>query len=261
MVEQIPLKDKVRGSRPRGRTGPVAELVYAHDLKSCPVRGEGPIPSWPTKNQCYNSNMSHTRLDQLSDGIFAIVMTILVFDLRVPEIFGVATNASLWLEVKALLPLFLSYLLSFALLFTYWRAHHFFISIYAKNVDTMLTNINALFFMLISLIPFSASFLGRYNENEISVVIFGIHIILIGLSLFWMRSYVLYSEHIKNPEISRHEIRGSTIRTMVPVVFALIAIALAFKDIKISLAIFTLAVLFNLSSTSTRLVEKIFRLL
>ena len=209
---------------------------------------------------CYNKFMSHTRLDQLSDGIFAIVMTVLVFELQVPNVIGHINNAVLWVEVEKLLPLFLSYILSFALLFTYWRAHHFFISIYAKNVDPMLTNINALFFMLVSLIPFSASFLGRYNENEISVVIFGVHIILIGLSLFWMRSYVLYSEHIKNPEISHREIRGSTVRTLVPVVFAVIAIFLAYKNIKISLAIFGLAVLFNLSSTSTRLFEKIFKL-
>ncbi len=204
--------------------------------------------------------MSHTRLDQLSDGIFAIVMTILVFEIRVPEIFGPISNAALWLELKSLLPLFLTYFLSFALLFTYWRGHHFFISVYAKNVDTVLTNINAIFFMLISLVPFSASFLGRYPDNEISVVIFGIHIILIGLSLFWMRSYVLYSEHIKNPTISTHEIRGSTIRTLLPAVFSLLAIAIAFKDINISLVIFTLAVLFNLSSTSTRMIEKIFNL-
>ena len=208
----------------------------------------------------YNwGNMSHTRLDQLSDGIFAIVMTILVFEIRVPEIFGTYSNLGLWNEVKDLLPTFLSYVLSFALLFTYWRAHHFFISIYAKNVDLMLTNINALFFMLVSLIPFSASFLGKYSENEISVAIFGAHIILIGLSLYWMRSYVLYSDHIKNPEISHREIRGSTIRTLMPVVFAAIAIPLSFVSIKISLAAFTLAVIFNLSSASTRLFERIFR--
>src|SRR3989344_3222672 len=101
--------------------------------------------------------MSHTRLDQLSDGIFAIVMTILVFEIKVPEIWGPIDNSGLWTEIKLLLPLFLSYVLSFALLFTYWRAHHFFISIYAKNVDSVLTNINALFFMLVSLVPFSSS--------------------------------------------------------------------------------------------------------
>lgn len=203
--------------------------------------------------------MSHTRLDQLSDGIFAIVMTILVFEIRVPEIYSAHTNLVLWNEITALLPIFLTYLLSFTLLFTYWRAHHFFISIYAKNVDQMLTNINALFFMLISLIPFSASFLGKYSENEISVAIFGTHIILIGLSLYWMRSYVLYSDHIKNPEISHREIRGSTIRTLVPVIFAAMAIPFSFVNINISMAVFTMAVLFNLSSASTKLFEKIFK--
>jgi len=203
--------------------------------------------------------MNHTRLDQLSDGIFAIVMTILVFDIKVPAIWGPISNMNLWLEIGKLLPVLLSYVLSFALLFTYWRAHHFFVSIYAKNVDSMLTNINALFFMLISLIPFSASILGQYDKNELSIIIFGTHTILIGLTLYWMRRYVLYSEHIKNPEITKREIRGSTIRTLVPVFFALVAIPLCFWSINISLLLFTLAVIFNLSSYSTQLFENILK--
>ena len=201
--------------------------------------------------------MSHTRLDQLSDGIFAIVMTILVFQIRLPEIWGPINNVDLWAQLIKLLPLLLSYALSFTLLFTYWRAHHFFISIYAKNVDSMLININALFFLLISLIPFSASVLGQFSNNELSIVIFGVNIILIGLCLYWMRNYVIYSPHIQNPEISKHEIRGSTVRTLAPVVFAIIAIPLCFYNIILSLILFTLAVLFNLSSYSTELFEKI----
>ncbi|HBA45610.1 hypothetical protein A2W67_00830 [Candidatus Nomurabacteria bacterium RIFCSPLOWO2_02_40_28] len=205
--------------------------------------------------------MSHARLDQLSDGIFAIVMTILVFEIKVPTIWGPIDNTGLWLEIKMLLPLFLSYILSFALLFTYWRAHHFFISVYAKNIDSKLTNINAFFFMLVSLIPFSASILGQFSRNELSVIIFGIHIILIGLTLYWMRSYVLYSPHIQNPEITKREIHGSTVRTLVPVVFALIAIPLCFYSIELSLFLFTMAVIFNLSSYSTHLFEGTFKML
>lgn len=204
--------------------------------------------------------MSHSRLDQLSDGIFAIVMTILVFEIHFPALSAAATNREVWLALQSIVSPLLSYVLSFTLLFTYWRAHHFFVSIYAKNVDLKLTNINALFFMLISLIPFSASLLGTYSALEISVAVFGVHIILVGLTLYWMRRYVLYSEHIKNPAISQHEIMGSTIRTLVPVVFAVIAIALSFVSVNLSLAVFTLAVLFNLSSTSSRMFEKIFRL-
>ncbi len=201
--------------------------------------------------------MNHARLDQLSDGIFAIVMTVLVFQIELPPIWGPIDNAGLWNEIEKLLPLLLSYILSFALLFTYWRAHHFFISVYAKNVDSKLININAIFLMFISLVPFSASILGQFSENELSVIIFGTHIILIGLCLYWMRRYVIYSEHIQNPEISKHEIRGSTVRTIVPVLFALIAIPLSFVSVKLSLTLFTLAVIFNLSSYSTKLFEKI----
>jgi uncharacterized membrane protein len=203
--------------------------------------------------------MKHTRLDELSDGIFAIVMTLLVFEIRVPSFFTDPSNQELWYELTKLLPAFSSYILSFALLFTYWRAHHFFISIYAKNIDSKLANINALFFMLISLVPFSTNLLGKFSQNEIAVTIFGIHIILIGLTLYWMRKYVLYSDTIKNPEISAREIHWSTIRTLVPVVFALIAIPLSFLSPKFSLTLFTLAVLFNLSSWSTRAVERLFR--
>lgn len=205
--------------------------------------------------------MNHTRLEQLSDGIFAIVMTVLVFQIKLPDIWGPINNSGLWTEIEKLLPLLLSYILSFALLFTYWRAHHFFISVYAKNIDSRLTNINALFFMLISLIPFSASILGVFSNNELSIAIFGVHIILIGLTLYWMRRYVLYSEHIKNPEITKKEIRRGTIRTMAPVVFALFAILLSFLSIKFSLILFTLAVIFNLSSYSTQLFEKMIKTL
>jgi uncharacterized membrane protein len=125
----------------------------------------------------------------------------------------------------------------------------------------MLTNINALFFMLVSLIPFSASLLGQFNKNELAVVIFGIHTILIGLTMYWMRRYVLFSPHIQNPEITKREIRGSTIRTLVPVFFALFAIPISFLSVNLSLTLLTLAVIFNLSSYSTRLFENVLKTL
>lgn len=203
--------------------------------------------------------MKHTRIDQLSDGIFAIVMTVLVFEINIPEWFVPLSNAELWTELQTLTPRIISYILSFALLFTYWRAHHFFVSIYAKNVDHGLSNINAIFFLLIAPLPFSASLLGRFSENELAIAVFGAHIILIGLVLYWMRRYVIYSDTIKNPEIPAREIKGSTVRTLVPVVCALVAIPLSFIDTTFSIALFTLAVIFNLTRWSTRLFEKIFK--
>ena len=204
-------------------------------------------------------DMKPTRLEQLSDGIFAIVMTIIVFEIKVPPMVAPVSNMDLWIAIKSLAPALASYALSFALLFTYWRAHHFFVSIYAKNIDTKLTNINALFFMLIALVPFSASLLGRFYQNELAIAIFGLHIILIGLTLYWMRNYVFYSEHIKNPEITPREIHGSTIRTLVPIIFSIIAIMLSFFSWELSLSLLTLAVIFNLFSSSTKIFEKLLK--
>jgi uncharacterized membrane protein len=93
-------------------------------------------------------------------GIFAIVMTILVFEIRVPELQSNATSWDIALALRNATPLFLSYMLSFAVLFTYWRAHHFITSVYAKNIDIRLTNINAVFFFFVALIPFSSHLLG-----------------------------------------------------------------------------------------------------
>ncbi|MCX6747430.1 MAG: TMEM175 family protein [Candidatus Nomurabacteria bacterium] len=204
--------------------------------------------------------MNHTRLDQLSDGIFAIVMTILVFDIKLPTYLaqlGTTSNEELWVEIETLVPAFLTYLLTFALLFTYWRAHHFFNSVYAKNIDPTLTNINGFFFMLVSLIPFSASLLGHFSTNELAISVFGVHIVLIGMCLYWMRRYVLFSPHIKNPEIPDHEIKGSTIKVLIPVIFAIIAIPLSFYSTSLSLFLFTVAVIFNLFPSSTRVFERL----
>ena len=60
--------------------------------------------------------MKQSRLDQLSDGIFAIVMTILVFEIRVPEFMGIVSEQTLIRSLIVLSPLLLSYLLSFSLL-------------------------------------------------------------------------------------------------------------------------------------------------
>ena len=206
-----------------------------------------------------NSAMQHDRLHALADGIFAIVMTLLVLELKVPHLPPWTSNAELWGELKDLFPIIGNYILSFSLLFTYWKAHHFFISVYAKNVDSRLANINTIFLMLVALIPFTSSILAEFNQNQVAIAVFGGHIILIGLTTYWMRRYVFYSPHIQNPEITVHEVRGSTIRTVIPMIFAAIAIALSFWNPTVSLAIFTLAVLFNLSHWSTKIIDRMFR--
>ncbi|MEI6553763.1 MAG: TMEM175 family protein, partial [bacterium] len=94
------------------------------------------------------THMKQQRLDGLADGIFAIVMTFLAFEIKVPVMPDFVDEATLFMALKDLLPILLSFLMSFALLFTYWRAHHYITSVYSKTLTVYLACYNALFFLL-----------------------------------------------------------------------------------------------------------------
>lgn len=196
--------------------------------------------------------MKQTRLDQLADGIFAIVMTILVFEIRVPEIPGVVDNATLYHALVALSPIFISYILGFSLLFTYWRSHHFIASILAKNIDTKFTNLNAIFFFFIGLVPFSAHLLGNYPNSEVAIIFFALDIILIGISLFRMREYAIRSTTIENMPFTKIENEHANMHIWFPIIASIIAVAVSFYSVWIAFLFFTLAILFNFSDHSTK---------
>ncbi len=190
--------------------------------------------------------MKLSRIDGLADGIFAIVMTLLIIEIRVPEFHEQITNATLWHALTELGPLCLSYILSFALLFTYWRAHCFVISI-AKNVDIKLTNYNALFLFFIGLIPFTTHLLGRYNYTQLAVLLYGLNIVLIGVSLLSTRNYIIKSDRIESITLTAKSTRHANIRLLVPVICAVLAMGLCFINTLASMLLFTLLIVFNLT--------------
>ena len=196
--------------------------------------------------------MKQTRLDQLADGIFAIVMTILVFEIRIPEYVGIASEQSLLGSLFNLFPVFLSYLLSFSLLFTYWRSHHFIESILAKNIDTRFSNLNAIFFFFIALVPFSSHFLGKYSYSKTAIIFFALNIILIGISLFIMRQYAINSKTIENASFTKVENEHANMRILFPVCAAVVAIFVTFFSTSLAILLFTIAILFNLLEKSTK---------
>lgn len=196
--------------------------------------------------------MKQSRLDQLADGIFAIVMTLLVFDIRVPDFIGSVSEQTFINSIISMYPLFLSYLLGFSLLFTYWRSHHIIASVLAKNIDVNFSNINGIFLFLVALVPFSSHFLGKYLDSKTAVVFFALNIIFIGITLFRMRRYAIKSESIETTPFTKKEDEHANMHILFPVFSALIAIAVAFYSTKIAILIFTISILFNLSKNGTK---------
>lgn len=203
--------------------------------------------------------MKHDRLHALTDGIFAIVMTLLVLELRVP-ILENHSNKTLWRALAENKAVFVSYLISFMLLFLYWRAHNFIVSTMAKNVDTNLVNLNMLFLLLIGVVPFTTHLLGAYPETQLAIIIYATNIILIGLSLVFMRSYVERSETIESDERTRDQKLNARIRVLLPMGSAILAIPLCFVSTSLAIGLILLGVGLNLLNNTAEIVRKVLRI-
>lgn len=204
--------------------------------------------------------MKQLRMEQLADGIFAIVMTLLVFEIHVPNLNGVVTATKLASAMVTNVPATLAFILSFILLFTYWRSHHFITSVFAKNIDINMTNINAIFLLFVALVPFSSSLLGRYSTNTFAIVLFSLHVIFIGLSLYRMRRYAEKSVQIETDIVTKYESNHAYVRILFPVFCAVVAIVVAYYSTTLSLFLLTIGILFNLSRRSTSYIFAFLRL-
>lgn len=140
---------------------------------------------------------SKGRLETLTDGVFAIIMTILVFNISVPELIlfteGEYATDRLSNRVADLWPDILAYIISFTTLGVYWVTHHrIFRSI--LYVNRPLIWINILFLMIIGFVPFSTTLLTQYLDQQISIFAYSFNAILAGIIV-----YALYFYAKRNP--------------------------------------------------------------
>jgi uncharacterized membrane protein len=127
------------------------------------------------------SGQSLERIQALSDGVFAVALTLLVLDLRVPV--GAAdTDGGLWEALSTLGPSFVAYLLSFTMLGTFWLAQHTFLGL-CTRADRALTWTQLGFLIVVTLLPFSASLLAEYVTVRLAVGVYWLNLVLLGVGL------------------------------------------------------------------------------
>jgi uncharacterized membrane protein len=136
----------------------------------------------------FHKQRSH-RIEALSDGVFAITMTLLVLDIRIP-LGRMTTEVNLWLALMHTVPKILTYVLSFSLAGQFWAVFmNQFNYIHASDRNG---NIIAVFyFLFVSLLPFSTSFLSEHLWSKVAVgfYVFNIFFIVLLATLHWMYSY------------------------------------------------------------------------
>ncbi|MDL1878234.1 DUF1211 domain-containing protein, partial [Cytophagia bacterium CHB2] len=133
-------------------------------------------------------NLHKGRLEAFSDGVFAIIITLLVLELKVPAIAEEHNSAALAGALLALLPKFMSWVMSFVIVAIFWVNHHRFFNL-LKHADNGLLWLNSLFLMLLSFIPFPTALLGEYHRTPLAVMFFGFVMTLASVVFAWMRWY------------------------------------------------------------------------
>ncbi len=185
---------------------------------------------------------SPERLKTLADGVFAIVMTLLVLDLSVPAVKGSSANSDLLHRLAEMWPEFLIYGLSFMILGVFWVIHH---SIYAdvKRYDTTLVWLNIVFLMFVSLIPYSTSIVGKNGFITVTAVIYGINMLLL-FNLGWATfAFTTGKRRLVGEDYDPRIITGGKRMGFVYTMIMLPAIAVAFVHPKVSFIVYALFVL------------------
>jgi uncharacterized membrane protein len=176
--------------------------------------------------------MTKGRLEAFSDGVIAVIITIMVLELKVPH----GTDAA------ALAPLagtFLTYVLSFVFTAIYWNNHHHLLhAVHHVTGSTLWANMHLLFWL--SLVPFVTGWMDENHFAPITVAAYGLVLLCAGIAYFIL-TRVLLATHGEDSLLAKR--LGSDFKGKISLVLYLAAVGLAFVQTWISLAIYVLVAL------------------
>ena len=178
--------------------------------------------------------LGKSRIEAFSDGVFAVAITLLALEIKVPE---AAAGRSLTEQLGALWPQFASYILTFFIVGVYWVAHHLMLAA-AKRIDKTLLWLNLLFLMCIVLIPFSAQLLGQHSRVPVAVMAYGANLVVSSLALILIWNRIVTC--LLAPHTSPLLVRLAYSRTAWAMVIYGLAILLAFWNTQVSLTLYWL---------------------
>src|SRR5262245_34658007 len=143
-----------------------------------------------------------TRTEAFSDAVFAIVVTLLVLELKVPALRHHASVADLVHQLTELLPKFMSWLISFIIVCKFWINHHHLLGL-ARHADYGMLWLNAIFLMGQSFIPFPTALVGEYPTNKLAVSLFGCVFAVNTLWFLALQAYIV--RNLLKPELAAEQ--------------------------------------------------------
>jgi uncharacterized membrane protein len=173
--------------------------------------------------------MGRGRLEAFSDGVLAIIITIMVLELKVPHGVGLS-------DLRPLIPVFLSYVLSFIYVGIYWSNHHHLLHAVSQvNGRTLWANLHLLFWL--SLIPFATGWMGENNFAAWPVAFYG-GVLLAAAVAYFILAHVLVSHHGRDSALAKA--LGKDVKGKASVVCYAAAIPLSFVSPLLACALYVL---------------------
>jgi uncharacterized membrane protein len=173
--------------------------------------------------------MTKGRMEAFSDGVFAIIITIMVLEMKVP-------HGSEWSELRPILPVFISYLLSFVNVAMYWNNHHHMLHAAHKINGTVLwANTHLLFWL--SLFPFVTGWMGENNFTTQPVALYGVISLMAGVA-YYLLAHCLTDLHGRNSEFAKA--LGTDTKGKLSVIIYAIGVGLSFLQPFVGLGLYFL---------------------
>jgi uncharacterized membrane protein len=195
------------------------------------------------------AGLGTARIMALADGVFAIVLTLLVLDLRAPQ---ASSNAQLALQLRQLVPSLITFVISFAVVGVFWYGHHM-ESHWIRRSDRIHIGLTLMLLLTICFVPFSAALLGRNHQLPLAATIYGANLCLAGLMRYAHWVYAASGQRLVDPEIDPALVRHVSRVFLVVVALYLGAIAIAWLNTLVAIACFALIpVLYVIPARQTR---------
>jgi len=173
--------------------------------------------------------MGRDRLTAFSDGVIAIIITIMVLELKVP-------HGADWAALGSLIPVFLSYVLSFIYVAIYWNNHHHLLHTVTRVSGPILWANNNLLFW-VSLIPFATGWMGENHFAPLPTAVYGVAVLMPAVAWYLLQKAITRTH---GTESILAKALGRDIKGKISPAFYIAAIVLAFVSPWISLAIYAL---------------------
>jgi uncharacterized membrane protein len=180
--------------------------------------------------------MNIGRFQAFSDSVFAIAATLLVVNLRLPDLAG-ATPAQSALRLAWLWPQLLGYMTSFAIIGVLWINHHALFH-FLKKVDRVSLIINLGLLMCVSFIPYPTALIAQYGHNRAVVVLFGSTMALAGFIFSGLWFYAVRQYFSSEPRIDDRFVRDASLWTLGYPVSYVVATLLVLVDPRLSIGVY-----------------------